>query len=603
MSIPNIGVWGYEATDPELTAGEISGTVGIQDWSPPDHLLMDEFRRTSTTTIGVAETVPAIVNTESGVWGTDGQNAYLASHGTATYDGLSWAVANPDVVVRSSMIFLATPNAGLKVRSLDADNFLGVKFTGTAVDIVKVDAGVQSVLATANITTVASGTHLVDICADLDSLSVWVDKVPVVAYKMSAAEVLKFRLAASHGIWSTGTAEGTKWERVEIIPITMRGLYNGRTTGSTQRIGRVSSANGKDWYKLPSPVAIQQGAGFEATQVAEPCFLFANDIWYMYYAGLGGGVWKIGLKTSTDGGITWTSAPNNPIVTIGGASDWDSTNVQWPVVVYDPTDTDIGQRFKMWFQGDPGGGLNTAIGYAYSADGINWTKWSGNPVMRAGQVTNDYDFTAVFPGTVFKVGTQWTMLYESRLQNSNEGICAAHFTDPKSKYMKDFANPLLGPRRTATRPLTADATNASPILAVDTTPFSQGEPVLLVATGPTTLVSRVLTIDSQSQLTLTDNVNAATFTTANAAYLRSIFWGGLLPRSIIRVAGQRYRIFMTPFREVVSPLETHEFSAAIEASTPIGPMEFSMGQGLLYPPGAVSTFDTLSAENPSIVVL
>lgn len=90
---------------------------------------------------------------------------------------------------------------------------------------------------------------------------------------------------------------------------------------------------------------------------------------------------NIGFATSTDG-VTWSRHTQNPVLTVGPSGQWDSALVheQWVMKQ--------GNEYKMWYSGAscyPNGTIQSySIGYATSAEGTQWTKYSGNPVLTAG---------------------------------------------------------------------------------------------------------------------------------------------------------------------------------------------------------------------------
>jgi sucrose-6-phosphate hydrolase SacC (GH32 family) len=90
---------------------------------------------------------------------------------------------------------------------------------------------------------------------------------------------------------------------------------------------------------------------------------------------------QIGYADSSDG-INWTKY-SGPVLTKGAAStDWDFDGVAKPTVIID-TDAPASERYKMWYVGFNDTVGIVGIGYAYSSDGINWTKYS-DPVILTG---------------------------------------------------------------------------------------------------------------------------------------------------------------------------------------------------------------------------
>lgn len=65
----------------------------------------------------------------------------------------------------------------------------------------------------------------------------------------------------------------------------------------------------------------------------------------------------------------------NPVLAPGSPGDWDDAGIHSPMVIFE------GSNYKMWFSGADGSPDGQGIGYATSSDGLNWVKYSGNPVL------------------------------------------------------------------------------------------------------------------------------------------------------------------------------------------------------------------------------
>jgi len=122
-----------------------------------------------------------------------------------------------------------------------------------------------------------------------------------------------------------------------------------------------------------SPEAQAEGpAGWDCLKVLDPVVLKDGSTYKMWYTGLGlDDEARIGYATSNDG-ITWTKYADNPVLGLGPSGSWDDSWVRVNTVLKD------GDTYKMWYTS---GG---EVGYATSADGIHWTKYSHNPVLKEG---------------------------------------------------------------------------------------------------------------------------------------------------------------------------------------------------------------------------
>jgi len=126
------------------------------------------------------------------------------------------------------------------------------------------------------------------------------------------------------------------------------------------------------------------------------CVFFDGAKYRMWYTGFNPTLNKppeIGYATSPDG-INWTKYANNPV--LSPTEFWESEGLAEPVVIFN------GAQFQMWYSG------NTGTGYATSPDGINWTKYAGNPVLDAGS-SGSWDDAGIFPTTVRIEGTTYKM--------------------------------------------------------------------------------------------------------------------------------------------------------------------------------------------------
>ena len=143
--------------------------------------------------------------------------------------------------------------------------------------------------------------------------------------------------------------------------------YNGK-------IGYAESANGINWVKYPGNPVMGWGdtGAFDGSGITYPSIQYYNGFYHMWYGGWNGSTLRLGYATSTDG-IEWVRYEHNPVLNLGDAGEFDDTRIQKGEVLI------INDEFHLWYTGRSSS--IAALGYATSPDGINWTKYSGNPVM------------------------------------------------------------------------------------------------------------------------------------------------------------------------------------------------------------------------------
>lgn len=84
-------------------------------------------------------------------------------------------------------------------------------------------------------------------------------------------------------------------------------------------------------------------------------------------------------------GANWTKYANNPVMDVSYSGGWDSIGVETVTVIIDSS-ANANERYKMWYAGQYFNSYRYDIGYAFSADGITWTKYP-QPVLMVGSAT------------------------------------------------------------------------------------------------------------------------------------------------------------------------------------------------------------------------
>lgn len=146
------------------------------------------------------------------------------------------------------------------------------------------------------------------------------------------------------------------------------------------RIGHASSSDGRVWTRPEfGSWALEPAASgsWDDASVAAPSVLLGPDgVWHLFYAGDSGtGASRIGYASADLEGaepsdtMVWTrftaGGKGYPVLYNEGGW-WDVSSVTEPTVAY------VGDRYKMWYEGQSGG--ERRIGLAESFDALRWFK-------------------------------------------------------------------------------------------------------------------------------------------------------------------------------------------------------------------------------------
>jgi predicted GH43/DUF377 family glycosyl hydrolase len=210
--------------------------------------------------------------------------------------------------------------------------------------------------------------------------------------------------------------------------------------GDRFRIGTATSTDGITWQKSNANPVLNVGAAgqFDSEHVYTPMVVYHDSLYWMWYAGNNGVNWQIGLATSKDG-VQWKKHPDNPVLKIGAAAKWDDKHLISPFVMRD------GTVFKMWYRGEsaqfPGKG---SAGYAESPDGVHWERYSGNPVFSPTASAWDSRSLTIYP-IVKREGK-----YEGWYAGSDGSTSQIGYVTSSDgiNWQRYSGNPVLSPTRT-----------------------------------------------------------------------------------------------------------------------------------------------------------
>ena len=166
-------------------------------------------------------------------------------------------------------------------------------------------------------------------------------------------------------------------------------------TGMRQ-IGMAVSQDGINWEKYPDPVLPSDSSQWF---LGVHSVIKINNEYYMYYEASSefDYTFNINLATSTDG-IHWTKYTNNPILL--PSQSWEQGSVSYATI------TNYNNGYMMTYSNRS----QTAIGVAYSNDGITWNKDNQNPKFSTQDATGGWCTKTSYPYSL-KVGNEYRIYY------------------------------------------------------------------------------------------------------------------------------------------------------------------------------------------------
>lgn len=183
---------------------------------------------------------------------------------------------------------------------------------------------------------------------------------------------------------------------------------------------------------------IPRNSSWNYASVVSPSVVVRDGIYYMWYTGRGDTPFQVGLATSTDG-FQWEEYNGNPVLEIGDGAVFDSRSIRFPCVIFDEG------YYKMWYAGSHQDATDWSIGYATSPDGIHWTKYSDNPVLQASDFGWDGGYVRL--GSVLHVEDQYYMWYVGVPDEDTTSAIGVAFSDDGMTWVKSSYNPVLRPGR------------------------------------------------------------------------------------------------------------------------------------------------------------
>lgn len=184
------------------------------------------------------------------------------------------------------------------------------------------------------------------------------------------------------------------------------------------------------WVRRTNPVLSPGPTGtWDDQDVAHPWVVRDHQTgnFFMWYTGESSttGIHQIGYARSSDG-VNWTKETSNPVISTGPLAPWD-TEVFNPVIMHSPGgDDSTSHKYKAWVTGICQAGQWRALYYT-SPYGVNWTPGHSGPVLDVGP--SAWDAEGVSPCSVIKNGSQYRMWYLGRSGQGAQSVGYATSSD------------------------------------------------------------------------------------------------------------------------------------------------------------------------------
>jgi len=190
----------------------------------------------------------------------------------------------------------------------------------------------------------------------------------------------------------------------------------GAGTGSVYISINLGTSESQKWIDYPSnPMITSTGSYYDNLYVSQPVVFYDNGIYKMWYMGVGQvnyEPWKsYVLYSESYDGINW-KVDSKPVMFPGVNNSWDSKVVAAGAIIKE------NGIYKMYYSGNSGEYDNWHIGLATSTDGINWQKYP-EPILRG---TSGWEYQ-IGVNSVIKKGGYYYLYYSGRnLPNYSIGV-------------------------------------------------------------------------------------------------------------------------------------------------------------------------------------
>ena len=160
--------------------------------------------------------------------------------------------------------------------------------------------------------------------------------------------------------------------------------------------GYATSVDGVNWTKNPDKLVYKSKNGDPYSKSIKQGDVFYDGEKFHMWTNMRNGYTSVGYANSDDG-FTWVVQDS---IVMNSSYDWYYPRTQVATVIeLEHPDIPEKYRYHMWYSG--GGLFDWDIGYAWSDDGLNWTRYGEEPVLARG-TGDEWDASSVsFPTILF----------------------------------------------------------------------------------------------------------------------------------------------------------------------------------------------------------
>jgi beta-1,2-mannobiose phosphorylase / 1,2-beta-oligomannan phosphorylase len=273
-------------------------------------------------------------------------------------------------------------------------------------------------------------------------LLLFVVVIPAILVSSGNAQLSWFKSTANPVVQPSGDVEAFD-QYYTLNPVVIkedryRMWYTGfNEVRSVFSIGYAESDDGITWARRsPVPVVdVIEGSRYEGSYLRSSCVVKTDSGYRMYYQAITNNVGVICTAFSRDG-FAWQHDTLKYMLP-GASEAWDGISIGVPYVIcFGAND------YRMWYAGSGLAGT-VSIGYATSRDGVSWTRYSQNPVLKANPLQRWEGTHVSTPRVIFREGA-YHMFYVGVNEAGAQSIGYATSQDGVT-WTRRSSSPILAP--------------------------------------------------------------------------------------------------------------------------------------------------------------